>query len=734
MVAGAGLREAPAGGFFLGFWLLLLLLLPVDAENVVTGPESRNEGPPKHMQHSHAFSDERVQVLVTDYSHVQVPFEITLWILLASLAKIGFNLYQKLPHIVPESCLLLGIGLLVGGIIYGVNDKNPPIMTTKIFFLYLLPPIVLDAGYFMPNRTFFENIGTGLWFALVGTVWNTIGIGISLFGICQVEAFGLTDIDILQNLLYGSLISAVDPVAVLAVFEKLNADEQLHILILEESILNDAITVVLYNLFTSFFQMRTIESIDVLAGVASFFFVGIGGVFFGILYGFIAAFTTRFTERVRVIEPLFVFLYSYLSYLTAELFHLSSILAFFSFQGVIVLSQIINPFRTIPLTFKDQFIIAYGGLRGAMSFSLAFLLPSTLPRKNLFITSTIVVIFFTVFFQGITIKPLVQFLKIKKTARKRTSVNEQIHSRLMEHLGAGIEDICGQWSHYYWREKFKRFNKNILRKLLIRENKRISSIVVLYKKLEIKHAIEMIETGRLSATPSVTSMMARRERNIRNLSPEELDQMQDMLSRNMYQIRQRTLSYTRHSLPRSTNERQAKEILIRRHHSMRESMRQNQLRHRQMGSRNPQYHSLPQSVRNPYTSGRQGGVSFVVGDSSESETEFQSGSSLLFPWPNASTRRQQQQLCQNRVDWRNEVQRHNDRMQRSGVGDHIEEDRMASASRSALLPRSRFGVLNEQDWDQYGTEEVEQEPPEMPHPTVRGNSEVANQRNSGIFF
>uniref|UniRef100_H3ANI5 Sodium/hydrogen exchanger n=1 Tax=Latimeria chalumnae TaxID=7897 RepID=H3ANI5_LATCH len=593
------------------------------------------------------FSDERVQVLVTDYSHVQVPFEITLWILLASLAKIGFNLYQKLPHIVPESCLLLGIGLLVGGIIYGVNDKNPPIMTTKIFFLYLLPPIVLDAGYFMPNRTFFENIGTGLWFALVGTVWNTIGIGISLFGICQVEAFGLTDIDILQNLLYGSLISAVDPVAVLAVFEKLNADEQLHILILEESILNDAITVVLYNLFTSFFQMRTIESIDVLAGVASFFFVGIGGVFFGILYGFIAAFTTRFTERVRVIEPLFVFLYSYLSYLTAELFHLSSILAFkicilswnqyianflhtntpssikyftlimlskilvcilyfflniqyifmenmwciylilfclfnidlffffFSFQGVIVLSQIINPFRTIPLTFKDQFIIAYGGLRGAMSFSLAFLLPSTLPRKNLFITSTIVVIFFTVFFQGITIKPLVQFLKIKKTARKRTSVNEQIHSRLMEHLGAGIEDICGQWSHYYWREKFKRFNKNILRKLLIRENKRISSIVVLYKKLEIKHAIEMIETGRLSATPSVTSMMARRERNIRNLSPEELDQMQDMLSRNMYQIRQRTLSYTRHSLPRSTNERQAKEILIRRHHSMRESMRQN---------------------------------------------------------------------------------------------------------------------------------------------------------------
>ncbi|KAB1256679.1 Sodium/hydrogen exchanger 2 [Camelus dromedarius] len=143
----------------------------------------------------------------------------------------SFHLYHKLPTIVPESCLLIMVGLLLGGIIFGVDEKSPPAMKTDVFFLYLLPPIVLDAGYFMPTRPFFENIGTIFWYAVVGTLWNSIGIGVSLFGICQIEAFGLSDITLLQNLLFGSLISAVDPVAVLAVFENIHVNEQLYILV-----------------------------------------------------------------------------------------------------------------------------------------------------------------------------------------------------------------------------------------------------------------------------------------------------------------------------------------------------------------------------------------------------------------------------------------------------------------------------------------------------------------------
>lgn len=51
-----------------------------------------------------------------------------------------------------------------------------------LFFLFLLPTIVGDAGYFMPSRLFFDNLGTILVYAVVGTLWNAFCTGFSLYG------------------------------------------------------------------------------------------------------------------------------------------------------------------------------------------------------------------------------------------------------------------------------------------------------------------------------------------------------------------------------------------------------------------------------------------------------------------------------------------------------------------------------------------------------------------------
>ncbi|KAM6353426.1 sodium/hydrogen exchanger 2-like [Alca torda] len=577
-----------------------------------------------------------------DYQHVQVPFEITLWIMLASLAKIGFHLYNKLPSVVPESCLLIFVGLIMGGIIYGLNDKSPPVMDSDIFFLYLLPPIVLDAGYFMPSRPFFENIGTILLYAVVGTIWNVFGIGFSLYGICQVKAFRLQDVSLLHNLLFGSLIAAVDPVAVLAVFEEIHVNEKLHILVFGESLLNDAVTVVLYKLFRSFCEMPTIKTVDIFAGVGKFFVVGLGGVLVGLIFGMTAAFTTRFTKDIRVIEPLFVFLYSYLSYLTAEMFHLSGIVAIIACAmgmkryveanislkshttvkyfmkmwssvsdtlififlgvstigenhewnwpyicftvifcliwralGVLVLTFFVNRFHVNTITSKDQFIIAYGGLRGAICFSLVFLLPD-FHRKKLFIAATTVVILFTVFIQGMTIRPLVDLLAVKRKRESAPTVGEQIHIRFLDHLLAGIEDICGHWGQYYWKDKLEYFNSKYLQKILLREyDQPKSSIVLLYEKLERKHAIELAEAGQLSHAPSHPSLLSNDRTVIMDkkledtLNPDVLENIQEILARNLYRIRRTGPAYNRHTLPGETEPvEHAKEILILRHKSL----------------------------------------------------------------------------------------------------------------------------------------------------------------------
>uniref|UniRef100_A0A8B9WJU6 Sodium/hydrogen exchanger n=1 Tax=Bos mutus grunniens TaxID=30521 RepID=A0A8B9WJU6_BOSMU len=499
--AGPGLRgQAP---------LLLLLLLQAAgpagarAETLLDAPRARGTSsiPPSPASvvapGTTPFEESRLPVFTLDYPHVQIPFEITLWILLASLAKIGFHLYHKLPTIVPESCLLIMVGILLGGIIFGVDEKSPPAMKTDVFFLYLLPPIVLDAGYFMPTRPFFENIGTIFWYAVVGTLWNSIGIGVSLFGICQIEAFGLSDITLLQNLLFGSLISAVDPVAVLAVFENIHVNEQLYILVFGESLLNDAVTV------------------------------------------------------------------------------------------------------------------------------------------------------------GITIRPLVEFLDVKRSNKKQQAVSEEIHCRFFDHVKTGIEDVCGHWGHNFWRDKFKKFDDKYLRKLLIRENQPKSSIVSLYKKLEIKHAIEMAETGMISTVPSFASLNDCREEKVRKLTPGEMDEIREILSRNLYQIRQRTLSYNRHNLTADTSERQAKEILIRRRHSLRESIRKDSSLNREhrASTSTSRYLSLPKNTKLPEKLQKKKNVSNAGGNSSDSDLEAGPRCSTCSLGPDASCQNSSRRKPPRPIKW-----------------------------------------------------------------------------------
>uniref|UniRef100_A0A8C4H4A8 Sodium/hydrogen exchanger n=1 Tax=Dicentrarchus labrax TaxID=13489 RepID=A0A8C4H4A8_DICLA len=592
--------------------------------------------PPVKPDGPQAFPDAEkanLPVFTMDYPRIQIPFEITLWVLLASFAKIGFHVYHKITIWVPESCLLISIGLIVGGIMHSVHEEPPAVLSSNVFFLYMLPPITFSSLFLLQV----------LWFAVVGTLWNSIGIGMSLFAICQIEAFEVQDINLQENLLFASIISAVDPVAVLSVFEDVSVNEQLYIVVFGECLFNDAVTVVLYNMFNFVAEMPVVEPVDVFLGVARFFVVGLGGMGFGILFGFVAAFTTRFTSRVREIEPLFIFMYSYLAYLVAELFAISSIMAIvtcaltmkyyveenvsqrscttirhvvkmlgsisetliffflgvvtittehewnwgyilftllFAFiwrgLGVLVLTQIINPFRTIPFHLKDQFGLAYGGLRGAISFALVFTLPDNIGRKQLFVTATIAIILFTVFLQGISIRPLIEYINVRRTNRNLDTINVEVHCRLMEHTIAGIEDLCGQWSHFYWKDKFMKFNNRILRRILIRDNRAESSIVALYKKLELQNAMEILDTvsGDISAAPSIVSLYEEKKNSgkpKKKFLASDLKSMHDILSKNMYKIRQRTVAYTnKHALP---NDSQTKEILIRRHTSIRRSLR-----------------------------------------------------------------------------------------------------------------------------------------------------------------
>ncbi|XP_033149559.1 sodium/hydrogen exchanger 3 isoform X11 [Drosophila busckii] len=518
-----------------------------------------------------------------DFVRVKTPFIIGVWILSASIAKIGFHMTPKLHLIFPESCLLIVVGVVIGVVLYFCTDVAVSPLTPNTFFFYMLPPIILDAGYFMPNRMFFDNLGTILLMAVVGTIFNASLIAGSLYACGQCGIFGDDAPKLLDVFLFSSLISAVDPVAVLAVFEEIHVNEILYIVVFGESLLNDAVTVVMYHMMESYNEigLPRIIAQDVINGVGSFFVVALGGTAIGIIWGFLTGLATRFTDHVRVIEPIFIFVMAYLAYLNAEIFHMSGILAItfcgitmknyvesnisqkshttvkyalkmlssssetiifmflgvatvnnmhvwntwfvvltilfcsvFRVIGVILLSAIANRFRLHKLSRVDQFVMSYGGLRGAVAFALVLLVDENVVKhKNMFVTTTIAVIYFTVFLQGITIKPLVKILNVKRANKRKPTMNERIHERFMDHLMAGIEDIVGKTGNYNVRDKFKRFDNRFIRPLLIRDLKQGAEpkIIETYSKLTMRDAMEVMRRnpstiGQMTGTESMSAL------------------------------------------------------------------------------------------------------------------------------------------------------------------------------------------------------------------------------------
>lgn len=83
----------------------------------------------------------------------------------------------KINKIFPESSLLIVVGVIIGIILYKITTVHISPLTPNTFFFYMLPPIILDAGYFMPNRLFFDNIGTIILMAVIGTIFNIATIG-----------------------------------------------------------------------------------------------------------------------------------------------------------------------------------------------------------------------------------------------------------------------------------------------------------------------------------------------------------------------------------------------------------------------------------------------------------------------------------------------------------------------------------------------------------------------------
>ncbi|XP_056335717.1 sodium/hydrogen exchanger 3.1 [Danio aesculapii] len=508
-------------------------------------------------------------IVTFKWHHVETPYLVALWVFVAALAKLSvIQLNHSITGVFPESGLLIILGFILGGIVFGADKAQTFKLLPSTFFYYLLPQIILDASYFMPNKLFFRNLGAILIYAIFGTCWNAAAVGLSLWGCHEAGAMGDLNIGLLQFLLFGSLIAAVDPVAVIAVFEEVHVNEVLFILVFGESLLNDGVTVVLYNVFDGFVSLGgpMIDAAEIFKGICSFVVVAFGGSFVGVAFAILLSLLTRCTKHVQIIEAGFVFLVGYLSYLTAEMLSLSAILSItfcgvccqkyinanmdersvttvrhamkmlangsetmiflflgvtaidteiwvwntgfilltllfifiYRIIGVFLFTWMLNKFRLVPVELIDQVVMSYGGLRGAVAYGLAAMLDEKrIPEKKLMISTTLIVVYFTVILQGITMKPLVQWLKVKRAAHSDLKLVEKLNNRAFDHILAAVEDICGRIGDNWWTRGWNRFEEKYISWLLMKPKARKNRdyLFNIFHKLNLEDAMNYVSEG-----------------------------------------------------------------------------------------------------------------------------------------------------------------------------------------------------------------------------------------------
>lgn len=242
----------------------------------------------------------------------------------------------------PESIVVVFLGALIGLLIQLLSSKDTNVFSKReevfsptAFFLVLLPPIIFESGYNLHKGNFFQNIGSILAFAILGTGISAlvIGAGIYFLGLAEV----VYRLNFIESFAFGSLISAVDPVATVAIFHALDVDPILNMLVFGESILNDAVSIVLTTTLATPELNGVGKSDAVLSALANFFTMFFASAGIGVVFALISALLLKHVDLRKhpSLEFAMMLSFTYGPYVLAEGIHLSGIMAIL-FCGIVM--------------------------------------------------------------------------------------------------------------------------------------------------------------------------------------------------------------------------------------------------------------------------------------------------------------------------------------------------------------------------------------------------------------
>lgn len=208
------------------------------------------------------------------------------------------------------------LALVCAGLVIGVLKLLPGVeLDPELVFAVFLPPLLFEAALNLEITALRRNSKHIVTLAVAGVITSAVIIGLVLKG---TAGFALP-----VAVLFGTVVSSTDPVAVLAVFKELRVAKRLSVLVKSESLLNDGTSIVL---FTILLGAVTGKDVSVTGGIGEFFKVSLGGLGTGLLVGYsLSLVTSRIDDHL--IEITLTTVAAYGSYLAAHHMGFSGVIA-----------------------------------------------------------------------------------------------------------------------------------------------------------------------------------------------------------------------------------------------------------------------------------------------------------------------------------------------------------------------------------------------------------------------
>lgn len=378
---------------------------------------------------------------------------------------------------IPYTLLLVIVGL---GLAF-LDVRFIP-LSPELILLIFLPPLLFEAAWNLKWQDLKQNLVPICLYAVLGVVISIVGISV---GLNQLTGLSLT-----TALLIGASLSATDPVSVIALFRELGVDKRLATVMEGESLFNDGMAVVAFGFIVSLslgtveptaqavllqfiqvvgigmamggligfgisyltqrFDLPLVEqSLTLVSAYSSYLIaeeLGGSGVIAVVITGLILGnFGSRIgmNPRTRVVvtefwEFLAFFVNSIVFLLIGDQMHFENLANDLEIIGITIAAMVL--FRAISIyllsqlsrladsniPLAEQTVLWWGGLRGSVSIALALSVSTALPERETIISTVFGVVLFTLLVQGLTIKPLLQGLKLLNDQPVREEYTESI--------------------------------------------------------------------------------------------------------------------------------------------------------------------------------------------------------------------------------------------------------------------------------------------------------------------